>query len=178
MLDTTKNQFHKTTSLSLSQSTLEKVVKKSSTMLATTTKLVGPSITDPQLLSFKLKKSNLQKLNPRKFCKRDERYAATFCRQFYLLLMRTFIILRRDKSMTRMRLLVHCLIGTLIGILYYGIGNNAWHAFNNFNYIFFSIMFLMFTAFSSVQMQSKYLFFLFLLQFPQAFIKHFLIKIE
>jgi ATP-binding cassette, subfamily G (WHITE), member 1 len=125
---------------------------------ASTTPRPATSITDPQLLAAaysKVKKPTLPKLGTATFCKRDDRYATTFCRQFYLLLMRTFIILRRDKSMTRMRFFVHCLVGGLIGILYLGIGNNAAHAFNNFNYAFFSIMFLMFTAFSSMQMQCK-----------------------
>lgn len=48
-----------------------------------------------------------------------------------------------------MRLAIHLVVATLIGTLYVGIGNDASNVFNNFRYIFFSIMFLMFTAFSS-----------------------------
>ena len=92
-----------------------------------------------------------------KYCKRDDRYSTSFLRQFWLLMMRTFLILKRDKSLTSMRFLIHCLIAPLIGVLYFDIGNNANEAFNNFNYIFFSIMFLMYTAFSSMTMACKYI---------------------
>lgn len=91
-----------------------------------------------------------------KYCKRDERYSTSFLRQFWLLMTRTFLILKRDKSLTSMRFLIHCLIAPLIGIMYFGIGNDAHRAFDNFNYIFFSIMFLMYTAFSSMSMACKF----------------------
>lgn len=90
--------------------------------------------------------------NPEKWCGRDEIYTTSFCRQFYLLLLRTFLILSRDRSLMTMRFIIHCTIAPLIGTLYFGIGNQAAHIFNNFNYVFFSIMFLMFTAFSSMTM--------------------------
>ncbi|XP_058815319.1 ATP-binding cassette subfamily G member 4-like [Topomyia yanbarensis] len=90
--------------------------------------------------------------NPEKWCGRDEIYTTSFCRQFYLLLLRTFLILSRDRSLMTMRFVIHCTIAALIGMLYLGIGNQASHIFNNFNYVFFSIMFLMFTAFSSMTM--------------------------
>uniref|UniRef100_A0A8D8P3I1 ATP-binding cassette sub-family G member 4 n=1 Tax=Culex pipiens TaxID=7175 RepID=A0A8D8P3I1_CULPI len=90
--------------------------------------------------------------NPEKWCGRDEIYTTSFCRQFYLLLLRTFLILSRDRSLMTMRFIIHCTIAPLIGMLYFGIGNQAAHIFNNFNYVFFSIMFLMFTAFSSMTM--------------------------
>ena len=38
------------------------------------------------------------------------------------------------------------MIALLIGTLYFGIGEDAQHALNIFRYIFFSIMFLMFTG--------------------------------
>lgn len=91
-------------------------------------------------------------LNPEKWCGRDEIYTTSFCRQFSLLLLRTFLILSRDRSLMTMRFIIHCTIAPLIGVLYFGIGNQAQHIFNSFNYVFFSIMFLMFTAFSSMTM--------------------------
>jgi ATP-binding cassette subfamily G (WHITE) protein 1 len=63
--------------------------------------------------------------------------------------------MRRDRSMTAIRFMIHFLVAGLIGVMYIGIGNDASHAYNNFKYIFFSIMFLMFTAFSSTQMTCK-----------------------
>ncbi|XP_058453468.1 ATP-binding cassette subfamily G member 4-like [Malaya genurostris] len=90
--------------------------------------------------------------NPEKWCGRDEIYTTSFCRQFYLLLLRMFLILSRDQTLMTMRLVIHCTTATMIGIVYFGIGNQATHIFNNFNYLFFSIMFLMYTAFSSMTM--------------------------
>lgn len=104
---------------------------------------------------FPLPKKQKSIINPARWCKRDERYSTSFLRQFCLLVMRTFLILKRDKSLTTMRLLIHASVAPFIGILYFKIGNDASNVFNNFNYIFFSIMFLMFTAFSSMTMACK-----------------------
>ncbi|XP_055549562.1 ATP-binding cassette sub-family G member 4-like [Wyeomyia smithii] len=112
-----------------------------------------PSKEDPQSALTKPKKlAKKLSFNPEKWCGRDEIYTTSFCRQFYLLLLRTFLILSRDRSLMTMRFIIHCTIAPLIGMLYFGIGNQAAHIFNNFNYVFFSIMFLMFTAFSSMTM--------------------------
>ncbi|XP_049533755.1 ABC transporter G family member 6 [Anopheles darlingi] len=107
---------------------------------------VSPVLAKPKKLAKKLS------FNPEKWCGRDEVYTTSFCRQFTLLLIRTFLILSRDRSLMTMRFAIHCLIAPLIGLLYLGIGNQATHVFNNYNYVFFSIMFLMFTAFSSMTM--------------------------
>ncbi|XP_063709394.1 ABC transporter G family member 2-like [Culicoides brevitarsis] len=89
---------------------------------------------------------------PKKCCRRNDRYPTSFFKQFCVLLMRTFLILSRDKSMTTTRLVIHCCMAPLIGILFFDIGNDAKFARSNLNYIFFSIMFLMFTAFSAMQL--------------------------
>lgn len=107
---------------------------------------VSSALDKPKKIAKKLS------FNPEKWCGRDEIYTTSFCRQFYLLLLRTFLILSRDRSLMTMRFIIHCTIAPLIGTLYFGIGNQAAHIFNNFNYVFFSIMFLMFTAFSSMTM--------------------------
>ncbi|XP_055387269.1 ABC transporter G family member 18-like [Condylostylus longicornis] len=99
--------------------------------------------------SKKLKKPSIQ-IDPILLCQRQNRYAASFWSQLYTLLMRTFLILWRDKSLTAMRLLIHAAMGLFVGTLYYGIGNDAKNIFNNFRYIFFTIMFIMYTAFSSI----------------------------
>lgn len=85
----------------------------------------------------------------------NEGYASSFWRQLSLLMMRSFLNMWRDKSLTTMRLCIHICIALLIGTLYFNIGNDAKNMFNIFRYIFFSIMFLMFTAFSSMTLACK-----------------------
>lgn len=77
-------------------------------------------------------------------------YPASFLRQLSILIQRTFLINTRDRTLTISRFLTHIAIGLFIGILYFGIGVDASNMFNNFNYMFFSEMFLMMTAFNSV----------------------------
>lgn len=83
----------------------------------------------------------------------------SFYFQLYVLLKRTFLILSRDPTLTYSRLGVHFLIAIFIGILYFGIGEDASNVLNNFNYLFFSAMFLMYTAFSCVTITCKFFFF-------------------
>lgn len=110
---------------------------------------------DQSQINQKPKKISTALRNAQNFCRSDT-YATTFCRQLSLLMMRTFLILWRDRSLTAMRLLIHFSIATLIGTMYWGIGNDAANVFNNFRYIFFSIMFLMFTAFSAMTLVCEY----------------------
>ncbi|XP_075151194.1 ATP-binding cassette sub-family G member 1-like [Haematobia irritans] len=89
-------------------------------------------------------------------CKSENIYATPFYRQLGILLLRTFLILWRDKSLTLMRFIIHLVTALLIGFLYYGIGNEAENALNNFRYCFYSIMFIMYSAFSSILVKCKY----------------------
>lgn len=88
-------------------------------------------------------------------CKRENIYATPFYRQLGILLLRTFLILWRDKSLTLMRFLIHLVTALMIGFIYYGIGNEAENALNNFRYCFYSIMFIMYSAFSSILVKCK-----------------------
>lgn len=45
-----------------------------------------------------------------------------------------------------MRLLAHFIIGVLIGCIYYNIGDDAAKVMSNAGCLFFSVMFMMFTA--------------------------------
>lgn len=45
--------------------------------------------------------------------------------QFWILLKRSFVSITRDKALTHMRLFAHIIVGAIIGMIYYGIGNDA-----------------------------------------------------
>lgn len=77
-------------------------------------------------------------------------YPASFLTQLSVLIKRTFLIITRDKTLTISRFATHIVIALFIGILYFGIGVDASNMRNNSNYMFFSEMFLMMTAFNSV----------------------------
>lgn len=102
------------------------------------------------------KKPNLPNFDPGHLCRR-EMYASPFHKQLAILLMRTFLILWRDKSLTLTRITIHFIMAMLIGFLYFGIGNDGANATNNFKYIFYTIMFTMYTAFALISVKCKYL---------------------
>lgn len=95
----------------------------------------------------------------------DRQYPTSFCNQLLVLLKRNFLILTRDPTLTYSRLITHTTIALFLGILYYGIGKDASNVLNNFNFMFFTVMFLMFTAFNCVTTTCKYSIFC-LLFFP------------
>ncbi|XP_066142212.1 ATP-binding cassette sub-family G member 4 [Euwallacea fornicatus] len=66
--------------------------------------------------------------------------------QFLVLFMRSVCIIFRDKTLTRLRLVAHFIIGILIGAIFYGIGNDAAKVMSNAGCLFFTVMFMMFTA--------------------------------
>lgn len=66
--------------------------------------------------------------------------------QFWILLKRTVFIIVRDRMLTRMRLVSHFIIGILLGLLFYDIGDDAAKVQSNTGCIFFTVMFTMFTA--------------------------------
>lgn len=99
---------------------------------------------------------NLPSIDPGNLCRR-EMYASPFHQQLAILLMRTFLILWRDKSLTLTRITIHVIMSTLVGFLYFGIGNDGNNALNSFNYIFYTIMFTMYTAFALISVKCKLL---------------------
>ncbi|XP_014212049.1 ATP-binding cassette sub-family G member 4 [Copidosoma floridanum] len=66
--------------------------------------------------------------------------------QFWILLKRTFLSQTRDLTLTRLRLVSHIVVGFLIGTIYYDIGNDASKTMSNAGCVFFTVMFVMFTA--------------------------------
>lgn len=112
----------------------------------------------PSIDMFGKCKDSPTKFDASRYCQESERYATTFFRQVALLLSRTFLMTWRDPSLSTTRMGLTLAISLLIGTLYLGIGNEASNIFNNFSYVFFSIMFLMFTAFSAMTLCCKYFF--------------------
>lgn len=78
-------------------------------------------------------------------------YATTFSTQFYYLLIRTFLILSRNKTMTIARLMTHLIIAAIIGFLFKNIGNEGSYINHNFKFIFLSIGLPMYSSFSTMQ---------------------------
>lgn len=102
--------------------------------------------------------SKLQILDPKSYCNDSDLYSTSFLRQSYFLLIRAFLLLTRNPSMSVMRVGIHFVVAIAIGLLYQGMGESAKYAMNNFRYVFYSVMFLMFTAFSSLQTTCECLF--------------------
>lgn len=66
--------------------------------------------------------------------------------QFWILLKRAFKTILRDKQLMHMRLMAHVVVGSIIGMIYYDIGNDASKVISNSGCIFFTTLFTMFTA--------------------------------
>lgn len=94
-------------------------------------------------------------LDPAALCKRENIYATPFYRQLGILLLRTFLLIWRDSSLTTMRFAIHLVTGLLIGTLYFGIGNDGAQTLNIFRYLFYTIMFIMYCAFSGILVKCK-----------------------
>lgn len=116
------------------------------------------SPTEKIMESGRITPVNAPPIIPPKFVKAYNQYPTSFLYQLYVLLKRTFLILSRDRTLTYSRLGTHTGIALVIGILYYGIGIDASNMLNNFNFIFFSVMFLMLTAFNCVTTTCKYIY--------------------
>jgi hypothetical protein len=66
--------------------------------------------------------------------------------QFWILLKRCFLQVMRDPTLTQMRLVSHVVVGAIISLIFYGIGNDADKIQSNAGFIFFTTLFMMFTA--------------------------------
>lgn len=102
-------------------------------------------------ISMCVKHARLNILDPKSYCNNSDLYSTSFLRQFYYLYMRTFLLIIRNPSLSLMRLFIHIFVAFFIGIMYFQSGYSAKNLMNNFKFVFYSVMFLMFTAFSSLQ---------------------------
>lgn len=66
--------------------------------------------------------------------------------QFWILLKRAFKTILRDKQLMHLRLLAHVIVGTIIGMIYYDIGNEGSKVLDNLGCTFFTMLFTMFTG--------------------------------
>ncbi|XP_054002971.1 ATP-binding cassette sub-family G member 4 isoform X1 [Hylaeus anthracinus] len=75
-----------------------------------------------------------------------ERYPTSELQQFWIILKRTLLFSRRDWTLMYLRLFAHILVGLLIGALYYDIGNDGAKVLSNLGFLFFNMLFLMYTS--------------------------------
>lgn len=76
----------------------------------------------------------------------QRRYATSELQQFFIVLKRTLLFSRRDWTLMYLRLFAHILVGFLIGALYYDIGNDGAKVLSNLGFLFFNMLFLMYTS--------------------------------
>ncbi|XP_011314768.1 ATP-binding cassette sub-family G member 4 [Fopius arisanus] len=74
------------------------------------------------------------------------RYPTSEFIQFWVVLKRTLLFSRRDWTLMYLRLFAHVLVGFLIGALYYDIGNDGGKVLSNLGFLFFNMLFLMYTS--------------------------------
>ncbi|GAB0089251.1 ATP-binding cassette sub-family G member 4-like [Sergentomyia squamirostris] len=74
------------------------------------------------------------------------RYATSMFHQFWVVLKRTLLFSRRDWTLMYLRLFAHVMVGFLIGALYYDIGNDGAKVLSNLGFLFFNMLFLMYTS--------------------------------
>ncbi|CAH0560073.1 unnamed protein product [Brassicogethes aeneus] len=74
------------------------------------------------------------------------RYGTSELQQFFIILRRALLFSRRDWTLMYLRLFAHILVGFLIGALYFKIGNDGAKVLSNLGFLFFNMLFLMYTS--------------------------------
>ncbi|VDP66413.1 unnamed protein product [Echinostoma caproni] len=73
-------------------------------------------------------------------------FESSLLTQFRVLFVRSLFSIVRDTTLTHLRLVSHVVVGILIGLLYFRIGNLGSEVISNAAFIFFSLLFIMFAA--------------------------------
>ncbi|KAI9554257.1 ABC protein [Daphnia sinensis] len=73
-------------------------------------------------------------------------YAAPFHTQVAVLLARTWRTICREKMLTMLRFAAHVVVGILMGLLYWRVGDDAAVIYNNAGLLFFNQLFILFAA--------------------------------
>lgn len=66
--------------------------------------------------------------------------------RFRILLYKCYIQMYRDWTVTHLKLILHILIATFIGVLYFGFGDNGYKCISNVGYMLVSLVYLSYTS--------------------------------
>jgi ATP-binding cassette, subfamily G (WHITE), member 1 len=87
--------------------------------------------------------------------KKNNQKSASFFYQFNQLMIRNFLILKKDYTLIVLRFLVSIVVGIIVGGLYLGNGNEGDQIFSVLKYIFVSVFFVKYTSYYSLQTSCK-----------------------
>nr|QAV55727.1 ATP-binding cassette sub-family G member 1-like protein [Sogatella furcifera] len=77
-------------------------------------------------------------------------YVIPFMIQFLILLQRSALGLIKSKEAIRIKLMIHLIVGISFGMIYWRIGVDASHVRDNHSLLFYTVAFIMFTAYSGM----------------------------
>jgi ATP-binding cassette, subfamily G (WHITE), member 1 len=84
-------------------------------------------------------------------------YSSSFVAQLGHLMLRNFLFLTRDPMLLLIRLMVHLIVGLMVGFLYFRIGQQADQIFNIYRFVAAAVGFLAYSGYYSLMMRCKYL---------------------
>lgn len=77
-------------------------------------------------------------------------YPTSFLHQVLMIMKRTYVIISRDRQLTFSRMILHVIVGLIVGILFFQIGEDGRYTLDNMNFIFVTFLFLMYVSFCSM----------------------------